>query len=80
MKDMSEERNVEEMGFEEAMKELEGLVKVLEKGDLDLESSLAIYERAAALREQCQIILDESERRVQKIVEASNGLDIEDFK
>ena len=80
MKEMSEERKVEEMGFEEAMKELEGLVKVLEKGDLDLESSLAIYERAAALRERCQRILDESERRVQKIVEASNGLDIEDFK
>ena len=77
---MSEDRKVEEMGFEEAMKDLESLVKVLEKGELDLESSLVIYERAAALREQCQGILDESERKVQKIVEASDSIDIEDFK
>jgi exodeoxyribonuclease VII small subunit len=55
---VSEDRNIKEMGFEEAMKELESLVNVLEKGDLDLESSLAIYERAAGLREQCQRILD----------------------
>jgi exodeoxyribonuclease VII small subunit len=77
---VSEDRKVEETGFEEAMKELESLVNVLEKGELDLESSLAIYERAAVLRERCQRILDESERRVEKIVEASDGIEIEDFK
>jgi exodeoxyribonuclease VII small subunit len=77
---VSEDRKVEEMGFEEAMKELESLVNVLEKGELDLESSLAIFERAAGLRERCQRILDDSERRVQKIVEASDSIEIEDFK
>jgi len=77
---VSEDGKVEEMSFEEAMRELESLVKVLEKGELDLKSSLVIYERAAALREQCQRILDESERRVQKIVEASESIEIEDFK
>ena len=77
---VSEDGKVEEMSFEEAMRELESLVKVLEKGELDLKSSLAIFERAAVLREHCQRILDESERRVQKIVEASESIEIEDFK
>ena len=52
----------------------------MRKGELDLKSSLAIFERAAVLREHCQRILDESERRVQKIVEASESIEIEDFK
>jgi exodeoxyribonuclease VII small subunit len=76
---MSDEKNVEEMGFEDAMKELESLVKVLEKGDLDLASSLTVYEKAVALRERCKQILDDSERRVQKIVEGPEGPQLEDF-
>jgi exodeoxyribonuclease VII small subunit len=76
---MSEEKSVEDMNFEEAMKELECMVKTLEKGDQNLESSLEIYERAVVLRERCKRILDESERRVQKIVEGANGVEIQEF-
>jgi len=67
------------MSYEEAMKELEGLVKKLEKGDLDLASSLEIYERAAVLKDRCQAILDESERRVQAIVEEKGEVCLKDF-
>jgi exodeoxyribonuclease VII small subunit len=77
---MSEEKNADEMSFEEAMNELEGLVKILEKGDQNLESSLAVYERAVVLRERCKTILDVSERRVQKIVECANGIEIREFE
>ncbi len=77
---MSEESNVDGMGFEEAMSELEVLVKVLEKGDQNLESSLAVYERAVVLREHCRRILDASERKVQKIVECANGTEIREFE
>jgi len=74
---MSDERNVDEMSFEEAIKELEGLVKVLEKGELDLETSLKVYGRATVLKERCKKILDDSERKVQSIID---GGEIADFQ
>lgn len=77
---MEEGKKIEEMGFEEAMKELEELVKVLEKGDQDLESSLGIYEKAVALRERCKHILDRSERRVQQIIQGPGGPEITEFQ
>lgn len=77
---MTEEKNVEELSFEESMKELECLVKVLEKGDLGLEESMAMYERAWALRGRCQSILDNCDRKVQKIVDHAEGNDIEKFE
>jgi exodeoxyribonuclease VII small subunit len=77
---MPADKELKEMGFEESMNELESLVKVLEKGDQNLESSLAVYERAVVLREHCRKILDASERKVQKIVECANGTDIGEFE
>lgn len=77
---MEEGREIGTMKFEEAMKELEAIVQALEKGDLELEKSLVMYERAVALRDHCQKILDESERRVQKIVGGEQDQNIEDFE
>ena len=39
-----------QMSFEEALAELEGIVQKLERGQLDLESSIQAYERGTALR------------------------------
>ena len=66
--------------FEESLKALEELVKELETGNLDLDKSLEIYERAIVLRDKCRKILDESERRVQKIMETSDGIVREDLE
>ena len=68
-----------EMTFEESLKALEELVDILEKGDLDLDKSLDIYEKAVELRNKCRKILENSERRVQKIMENSNGIQKEDL-
>ena len=43
---MSEPKPVEEMTFEEAMRELEQVVGQLERGDVPLENSIKLYERA----------------------------------
>ena len=74
---MSEKKK--EMTFEESLKELEKLVDMLEKGDLDLDKSLDIYENAVKLRDHCRKILEVSERRVQKIMETSEGIRKEDL-
>ncbi len=74
---MSEE--TENMSFEESMKVLEDLVKQLESGELDLDRSLEVYERAVALRDRCRKILDESDRKVQTIMETASGTARKDF-
>jgi len=76
----TEERNVKEMTFEESLKALEELVKMLENGNLDLDKSLDIYEEAVKLRDHCRDILEKSERRVRKIMETSEGLRKEDIR
>lgn len=71
--------DVENLTFEESIKALEELVNQLENGGLDLDKSLEIYERAIVLRDRCRKILDESERKVQKIMETANGIKREEF-
>jgi len=68
-----------EMTFEESLKKLEELVDMLEKGSLDLDKSLDVYEDAVKLRDRCRKILEASERRVQKIMESSDGVRKEDL-
>ena len=77
---MTDETPVENMTFEQCMTELTDLVGKLESGELDLDASLKVYERAVAVRERCKSILDEADRKVQKIVESANGTKREDFK
>lgn len=74
---MSEE--VENMTFEESLKTLEQLVNELENGNLDLDKGLEIYERAIVLRNHCKKILDECDRKVQKMIETSEGVKKEDL-
>ena len=61
------DRPVDEMSFEEAMKELEQVVGQLERGDVALEQSIALYERGAALKARCEAKLKEAEEKVAKI-------------
>jgi len=68
---MTEEND---MTFESSLKKLEELVDMLEKGSLDLDRSLDVYEDAVKLRDRCRKILEASERRVQKIMESSDGV------
>ena len=73
---MSEKENT----FEENLAKLEELVKRLEAGNLDLDESLEIYESAIELREKCRKFLEESERKVQKLMETAQGVTKEEFK
>ena len=78
--DKSKNADVEKMNFEDSIAALEDMVGKLESGKLDLDKSLEVYERAVALREHCRKILDESDRKVQTIMETSAGDKREDFK
>ena len=64
---------VSDMSFEDAMKELEGVVAKLESGDVQLEDSIQLYERGAALKEHCQTKLAEAEEKVAQITLDGDG-------
>ncbi|TNC72430.1 exodeoxyribonuclease VII small subunit [Rubellimicrobium roseum] len=67
------DRPVEELTFEEALAELEGVVTRLERGDVALDDSIALYERGAKLRKRCQDKLAEAEEKVSKITVGDGG-------
>ena len=65
--------DVEQMSFEDAIKELETVVGQLERGDVALDESIALYERGAALKTRCEAKLKEAEERVAKITLGEGG-------
>lgn len=65
--------DIKEMSFEQALAELEGIVQQLESGEVELERSIAIYERGAALRAHCDGKLKDAELKVEKIVRGEDG-------
>ncbi len=60
-------QDVAKLTFEAALKELEEIVTKLERGDVPLEESIAIYERGEALKKRCEALLAAAEERVEKI-------------
>lgn len=61
------------LSFETAMKELESIVDRLEKGNVELEESIAIYARGEALKARCEALLKNAEQRIQKITLGADG-------
>ncbi|MBI3950430.1 MAG: exodeoxyribonuclease VII small subunit [Acidobacteria bacterium] len=66
-------RPAKEENFEAALKELEGIVEQLERGDLPLEKSLELFERGITLTRICQKRLDEAERKVEMLIQNQAG-------
>ncbi len=67
------EKPVAEMSFEEAMAELEKVVGQLESGSVDLEKSIKLYERGAALKAHCEKRLKAAEEKVAAITLDKDG-------
>lgn len=64
---------VEQLSFESALKELETIVRDLEKGETPLEDSIAAYERGIALKQYCEKKLREAQAKIEKISVNQNG-------
>ncbi|KAJ03795.1 exodeoxyribonuclease VII small subunit [Sulfitobacter mediterraneus] len=67
------ETSVDEMNFETAMAELEKVLGQLERGDVALDESIALYERGAALKARCEAKLKEAEEKVAAITLDGEG-------
>lgn len=72
-KAQSQGESVDTLSFEQAMQELEGIVNKLEQGSVDLEQSIAMYERGTALKTHCEKKLQAAQTRIEKIVSRAGG-------
>ncbi len=72
-KDAAKMAEINTMSFERAMAELETIVGRLERGDVELEESIAIYERGQALKVHCDRLLKQAEAKVEKIALDGEG-------
>jgi exodeoxyribonuclease VII small subunit len=65
--------DVGKLTFEQAVKELTGIVGKIEQGDITLGDSLQQYEKGMALIKQCRKILQDAEKRIEKIASEQDG-------
>jgi exodeoxyribonuclease VII small subunit len=61
-------KDIASLSFEDALKELEGIVQQLERGQVKLDEAIAAYERGALLKRHCEQKLAEAKMKVEKIV------------
>ncbi len=70
---MTDPKPIEEMSFEEAIRELETVVSALDRSEVALDESIALYERGAALKARCEAKLKEAEEKVAQITLDADG-------
>lgn len=67
------DKSIKELSFEDALSELEGIVRKLESGDAPLDESITLYQRGAKLKAHCEGKLKSAQLKVEKIVLAPDG-------
>ena len=67
-KTKSTQKPVEELSYEEALVELEGIVESLEGEQSPLEDSMKLFERGQSLAAHCSALLESAQLKVQKLV------------
>ncbi len=70
---MTEQKPIDKLSFEEALRELEIIVRSLETGEAALENSISAYERGVALKTHCENKLREAQAKIEKISVSADG-------
>ena len=73
MSEPTQPADIAAMSFEDALAELEGIVRRLEGGQVKLDDAIQSYERGAQLKRHCEKKLNEAQQRVDRIVIAPDG-------
>jgi len=64
---------IDKLSYEDALAELETLIRQLEAGSVDLADSIKAYERGVALAAHCSGLLEDTEKKVQRLVLGPRG-------
>jgi exodeoxyribonuclease VII small subunit len=73
MSDAGMPADIAAMSFEDALAELEQIVRRLEGGQVKLDDAILSYERGAQLKRHCEKKLNEAQQRVDRIVVGPDG-------
>jgi exodeoxyribonuclease VII small subunit len=73
MTDLVAPDDIAAMSFEDALAELEQIVRRLEAGQVKLDEAIRFYERGALLKRHCEEKLEEAQQRVDRIVVGADG-------
>jgi exodeoxyribonuclease VII small subunit len=63
------QNNISNLSFEQAIKELGGIVEKIEQGQIPLADSISQYERGMSLIKHCRDILEKAEKRIEKVTQ-----------
>ena len=63
----------EKHSFEENLKELETVVRLLESGNVSLDEMLGLFERGVALTKECTKQLDSTEQKINILIKKADG-------
>lgn len=66
-------QNAETLNFEQAMQELELIVRQLEEGRVPLEKAIEAYERGVALKKRCESLLKDARMKIEEIIVQADG-------
>ncbi len=70
---MADPKEVTDLSFEEALAELEAIVRQIEEGSGKLDEAITAYERGVALKRQCEARLADARAKIEKITVAGDG-------
>ena len=70
---MIAEKSIENMNFEEALMELEEIVRKIDAGTQSLDMAIKSFERGMQLKKFCDTKLEEARLRIEKITRMENG-------
>jgi exodeoxyribonuclease VII small subunit len=70
---MTQTAELQTLSFEQALSELETIVRGLEKGETPLEQSIDAYERGVALKKHCEQKLKDAQAKIEKITVSNDG-------
>ena len=74
------ENNIEGLSFEEALQQLENIVRELESGRIKLDDAVAAYEKAVTLKQLCENRLKAAQLKIEKIEVSPEGdISVSDF-
>ncbi len=72
--------NEKNMTFEQSMARLEQIVRIMERGEVQLDESLKLFQEGTDLVRRCEQLLGQAELTIQKVMTAPDGTPVlEDF-
>lgn len=66
-------QDIAALSFEDALAELERIVRQLEEGKAKLDDAIRFYERGTLLKRHCELKLREAQAKVDRITVAADG-------